>query len=104
MTTSKAGDAEPITTKQTKTKLKHIVRWKLLNMDEDSRGVLKKDDLQQNTPLLQFTAIVVYIISFFLSYLLPLPIGHLMTRVGRVMWRIVLKKYWIFLKVISSEK
>ena len=68
-------------------------------MDKDARGVLKRDDLQQDTPLLQFTAKLVYAISFCLSYLLPLPLGHLATRVGRVMWGIVVKKYWIFLKV-----
>ena len=95
----KAPDSDVISTKQTKTKLVHIVRWRLFTDSETKKGILSRDDIDQNTPMLMFCSTIVYIISFFLCYLVPIPVGHLCTRVGRCIWSIVIRKYWIFLKV-----
>jgi len=43
------------------------------------------------------TSSLIYMWVIFLAYLTP--IGHAYTKVGRTMWSIVIRKYWVFLKV-----
>ena len=93
---SSADGGKPIVTKKTISKDKHVLRWST-NVSKESRGLLKMEDLEHNTLQLIITSTLVYCWVVILCYILP--IGHTYSKAGRVMWSIVINKYWVFLKV-----
>ena len=94
------GRSKPITKKRTVTQHKHVLRWKIQEDDDSVRGTLRMEDIEQKKWSILCISHIITLFLFTITFLLP--IGHLFTDVGRAIWSIIFRKYYVFMMVCSG--
>ena len=91
------GRSKPITKKRTVTQHNHILRWKVMTDDETLKTTLRMEDIEQRKWSILVISRTLSFFVFIFTYLFP--IGHAFTAVGRAIWGVIFRKYFVFLCV-----